>query len=257
MAACGFMTGPYQRDTQIFNTKGRAIAGNAIGVLVLDLHYPLVPGNVANATTFDFPLMYKVLEGTSVAQILSADPSLLDTLVEGAKELEKQGVRAIVGSCGYFGNYQREAAERLNVPVFLSSLLQIPIIRRALGPEQKVGVICGDAQALRASTLEACGVIRDTDVVIYGAQDLPEFRDNILRCSGSFNSAVIESQLVGLAGQLVEEHPEVGALLLECSDMPPYAWAIQNATGLPVFDYFSFINWVFTAMVRRPFAGFI
>ena len=252
----GFMPGPEQINTQISMPKGQAIAGNAIGILVLDLWYPYLPGNVANASTYSFPVHYKILKGSTGPQIMRAEPALLDLIVEGGRELEKQGVRAIVGACGYFGNYQKEAAAILDVPVFLSSVLQIPIIRRGLKPNQKVGVICADADALTSKLLSQCGVDDLSDIVIAGAQDLPEFQ-NILQCTGSFNSYKIEQQLVDLAKQLVSSNPDIGAILLECSDMPPYAWAIQNAIRLPVFDFTALINWVYSAVVRRPFVGFI
>ena len=243
-------------DADISVPKGQAIAGNAIGILVLDLWYPYIPGNVANATTFNFPVRYKILRGTTAEQILSHDPALLDLIIEGGRELEKDGVRAIVGACGYFGYYQREVAAALDVPVFLSSLLQIPIIKQALKPDQRVGVICADSEALSLDVLRACGVDDPSDVVIVGAQGLPEFQ-NILRCTGHYNPAKLERELVELSKKLVAENPEVGAILLECSDMPPFAWSIQNATGLPVFDYITLINWVYNAVVRRPFTGFM
>jgi hypothetical protein len=252
----GFMPGPEQVDVQVSVPKGQAVAGSAIGILVVDLWYPYLPGNVANASTFSFPVLYKILEGSTGAQILSGDPVLLDMIVDGGRELEKQGVRAIVGACGYFGHFQKEAAAILDVPVYLSSVLQIPVIRRGLKPNHKVGVICASADSLTPRLLSQCGVYDSSDIVIAGAQDLPEFQ-RILQCAGSFNSRKTEEQLVALARQFVSDNPDIGAILLECSDMPPYAWAIQKAVGLPVFDFVTLINWVHYAVLRRPFAGFV
>ncbi|MBM3708551.1 MAG: aspartate/glutamate racemase family protein [Actinobacteria bacterium] len=235
--------------------KGQAVAGSPIGILVLDLQYPYIPGNVANASTYNFPVRYKVLKGTTIPQILSHDSSLLDLVIEGGKELEKDGVRAIVGACGYFGYYQKKAAAALNVPVFLSSLLQVPIIKNALKPNQKVGVICADYKALSPEVLRACGA-DPSDIVITGAQDLPEFQ-NILKCTGHYNPTKLKQELVGLSKRFVAENPNVGAILLECSDMPPFALSVQNATGLPVFDFITLINWIYSAVVRRPFGGFM
>lgn len=252
----GYMPVPTQLDADISISKGQAIAGDAIGILVLDLWYPFLPGNVVNATTFNFPVRYKILRGFPAEKILSQDPSLLDLIIEKGKELEEEGARAIVGACGYFGYYQKEAAAALDVPVFLSSLLQIPIIKRALKPDRKVGVVCADSKALTLHVLRACGVDDLSNVAIVGAQDLPEFK-NILGSTGHFNPAKLERELVELSKKLVSENPEVGAILLECSDMPPFAWSIQNAVGLPVFDYITLINWVYDAVVRRPFTGFM
>lgn len=251
-----YIPGLGQPDVQISMPKGQVIAGNAVGIITYPIWYPLLPGNVANASTYNFPVLYKVLEGVGADELSRGDPVVLDLLIEAGKELEKQGVRAIVGSCGYFTNYQKEAAAALDVPVFLSSLLQMPVIKQGLKPNQKVGIICGNAPALTPRTLSQCGIDDLADIVIVGAQDLPEFR-NIIKETGHFNSFKIEQELVGLAKQLVKDNPDVGAILIYCSDMPPYAWSIQNAVRLPVFDYTTLINWVYTGIVRRPFAGFI
>lgn len=252
----GYMYSPGQIDANVKIPAGRAISGTSIGILVLDLGYPYLPGNVANACTYKFPVRFNILKGSSIPQIMNHDKSLLDMIIEGGRALEKDGARAIVGACGYFGYYQKEAAAVLDVPVFLSSLLQISIIRQTLKSDQKVGVICAVYESLSKETLSACGVDDPSDLVIVGAQDLPEFK-NILNCTCHFNPAQLERELTELALKLSTENPEVGAILLECSDMPPFSWAVQNVTGLPVFDFITMINWIHSAVVQRPYHGFM
>ena len=242
-------------DETLFAPRSQSVAGVAIGILVLDLWYPLVPGNVANASTFGFPVLYKILEGHGL-DVLDAEPSLLPAVIAGGRELIKQGVRAVVGSCGYLGFYQREAAAVLEVPTFLSSLLQAPAILASLGPARRLGIICASSESLTPDLLGACGIADVSRLVVAGAEDLPEFQ-NILKCTGRLRSRVLERQLVELAVDLVARHPEVGALLLECSDMPPYAWAIQEELRMPVFDYTTLIHWVQRAVVQTPYAGII
>ncbi|GAJ00417.1 unnamed protein product, partial [marine sediment metagenome] len=237
----GYTSGYDQEE--IFIPKGQVVAGNAIGIIVLGVWYPLVPGNVANATTFSFPVHYKLIEGGFSDKILSPEPvlALSEQTIAAGKELEQQGCRAIVGACGYFANYQPEVAAALNVPCFLSSLMQIPMISRSLKPGQKVGIICADGDALApAPALENCGVNDRSTVVIAGAQGLPQMK-NINQDTGHLNNAKFEQELVDLSKQLVSENPDIGAILLECSDMPPYAWAIQKAVRLPVFDFTTMI----------------
>ena len=252
----GYMYFPSRLDADVKIPEGRAISGTSVGILVLDLGYPYLPGNVANASTYNFPVNFKILKGSTIPQILSHDRSLLDMIIEGGRELEKDGARAVVGACGYFGYYQKEAAAALDVPVFLSSLLQISIIKQTLKPAQKVGVICAMYESLSKETLSACGVENTSDLVIVGAQDLPEFK-NILNCTCHYNPAQLERELAELASKLTTDNPEVGAILLECSDMPPFSWAIQNATGLPVFDFITMINWIHSAVVQHPYHGFM
>ena len=100
-----YMPGPQQADIDIQMLKGQAVAGCAIGIMVLDLWYPYIPGNVANGSTFDFPVLFKILKGSSGEQIVTAAPALLDMILEAGEELERQGCRAIVGACGYYGNF--------------------------------------------------------------------------------------------------------------------------------------------------------
>jgi len=250
------MPGQSQLDEQISISKDQRIGGFAIGILMLDDLVPLVPGNVSNASTYNFPVLYKILEGVTAERMFKADPSVIDDVIRGGKELEKQGVRAIAGACGFLLNYQKKAAEALSVPVFLSSLLQIPLISRSLKPGQKVGIITANSRSLTSALLSACGVDDPSAVVIAGFQDLPEAK-NLTLCTGNYNHFKIEQELVTLAKQLVKDNPDIRALLLECSDLPTYAWSIQNATKLPVFDYYTLLNWVYNGIIRRPFAGFM
>jgi hypothetical protein len=252
----GYMYSFNQPDVDLTVPKGKAVAGHSVGILVLDLGYPLLPGNMANASTFGFPVRYRILKGTTTWQILNHDPALLDMILEGGQDLEKDGVRAIVGACGYFGYYQKQAAARLQVPVFLSSLLQISMIRQALKPGQKIGVLCADDRSLSREVLQACGIEDPSNLIIAGVQDLPEFK-NILYCTCHFNPAQLERELVKFSMNLVAENPEIGALLLECSDMPPFSWSIQNAVGLPVFDFITMVNWIHQAVAQRPYHGFM
>jgi len=233
----------------------QAVAGCAIGIVVLDLRYPLLPGNVANASTWDFPVMYRILAGTGV-EILDADPTILEKVIQAGREMEYQGVRAIVGSCGYFGFYQREVAAALTVPAFMSSLLQAPMILASLKPDQKLGIICAVAKSLTPALLEACQINDQLRLVIAGAQDLPEFK-NIIGCTGRLDNGRLKQEMIGLAEKLVADNPDVGAILLECSDMPPYASAIQRAVKKPVFDFTTLVNWIYGSVVRREFNGFI
>jgi len=233
----------------------QSIAGHAIGIVTLETWYPLLPGNVANATTFDFPVRYKILRQATVERIMSADPALLDMIIQAGHEFEQEGVRAMVGACGYFANYQRQVAAALSIPVFLSSLLQVPVISRALKPEQRVGILVANAKAVGQEMLEACGITSDIPIVYLGMEDQPEFR-NILEYGGQFHYDKLEAEVVESARRLIAENPNVGAILLECSDLPPFARSVQRAVRLPVFDFISMINWIYHGVVQRVYSGF-
>jgi len=232
--------------------------GESIGILILDAHYPCVPGNVGNATTFDFPVRYKKVKGASIDRLLNQrDPSLLKPFIEAALELEAEGVRAITGACGFMALFQEDVAEALKIPVFLSSLLQVPFIRRILNPSLKIGIITANSACLTDKHFHAAGITCDMNIVIKGMEEKDEFRTAILEEKGTLDSNRIEKEVVAVAETMIKEHPEVGAILLECSDLPPYAKAVQESTGRPVFDFITMIRFVHTAVVQQEYHGFM
>jgi hypothetical protein len=224
---------------------GQAWYGESIGILILDASYPCVPGNVGNASTFSFPVRYEKVQGASIDRLLNKqDPELATPFIQAARNLRDHGVKAITGACGF-----------IDIPVFLSSLLQIPFIHQITG--KKVGIITANASCLTPKHFQATGIPQSLPMVIAGMENQTEFREAVLEEKGSLDSSKIEQEVVQVAKKLVASNPDVGAILLECSDLPPYAKAIQQAVDLPVFDFFTMINYVHTACVRLPFQGFM
>jgi hypothetical protein len=252
----GYMTG-YEQPGDFSVSKDRRIGGYAVGIIRSDCTVPFLPGDVANACTFNFPVLYKVVKGLIPQNAFKNDPTVAQILIDAAKELEKDGVRAIAGTtCGFYGNYQRQVSAAVNIPVFLSSLVQIPLIQRAIKPDQKIGVITANEPALSPQLLESVGVIDSSNLVIKGAQDFPAFKSMILE-TGNYNSANIEEELLTLAEEMVNKHPQIAAFLLECAQLPTYAWSIQRKVQMPVWDFSTLINWVYSATVRRTFPGYV
>lgn len=242
-------------DERLTIPKGQFIAGYAIGIIHLEVWYPLLPGNVVNATTYPYPVRYKSLAGGTQDRIHGADPSIADLIIQAGRELQQEGVRAIAGACGYLGNYQRQVASALEVPVFLSSLLQVPMIHHALGA-RRIGILCADGPALTPRLLANCGVSPEIPVAVLGLENRPGF-SNITFSRGEFNFDQVQKEVIEGACQLVEEYGDIGAILLECSDMPPFAWAVQQAVKLPVFDFITMIHWIHHSVVQRQYQGII
>jgi aspartate/glutamate racemase len=244
-------------DDKIFHIpKGRLISGYTIGILHLDVWYPLLPGNVVNAYTYDFPVRMKEIPNAVQSCVHGGDPTLVDDIISAGKKLEREGVRAICGACGYLGNFQSQVAEALDVPVLLSSLVQVPMIKATLKKKQKVGVLCADGPSLTPAVLQNCGV--DPSIcVIKGMGDQPHFSAILKSNKGHFDNTAVKKEVVEGASSLVNEHPEIGAILLECSDMPPYSADVQNAVNLPVFDFITMIKWAHSSVTQKPYHGFI
>jgi hypothetical protein len=239
--------------------QGRLSYGTAIGVLMLDCNIPFVPGDVGNASTYDFPVQYHLVPGaTGDAVIVRQDPALIPAFIDAAQHLVAQGVRAITGDCAYMGAFQQAVAESVEVPVFLSSLMQVQLVQAMLRRDDKLAVLVANGATVSDRLLDPVGITGDVRdrCVFRGLEDKPHFNEAILQESGELDVALLEAEMVATAQELLAEDPSIGAFLLECSDMPPYSAAVQRATGLPVFDWIGFINYVQHAVVRTPYTGF-
>jgi len=234
------------------------ISGYSVGIIYIeDVFYPLVPGNVVNACTYDFPVRMRGVPNLDIDRLFRADPSIADDIIAlGRHMIEKEGIRALCSACGFFGNFHRQVAEALDIPVALSSLVQIPWIRSIIKPGQKIGVLTADASSLTDSLLKNCFIDDPSSLIVKDLRHGPEF-SAILEYRGQFHNGRVREEVVGAALELLEEECEIGAILLECSDMPPYAYAVQQATQLPVFDFITLIKWLHCGTTQRPYAGFI
>ena len=237
---------------------GANIYGIPIGVLSLESYFAKPPGHVKNAGTFSFPVTFKVVKGATTKKLVDhADRSLLEPFIAAVQELESEGVEAITGSCGFLVLFQREIADAVNIPVFLSSLIQVPMVHRMLKQNQKVGILTAKKDSLTQQHLRAVGA-EDIPVCIAGMDDQKEFCDVIIdykRVVLDFGK--LEKELLSVAKGLVGQHPDIGAIVLECTDMSYFAPLIQQTVNLPVFDIITLTNMVYQAVVRRPFVRMV
>jgi hypothetical protein len=237
--------------------KGQVSSGEAIGILLLDTAVPFIPGDVANATTYDFPVRFQKVAGFTVERAIGKDPTVFAALRRAAEDLVGQGVRAVTGDCGFMALHQTHLAGELDVPVFLSSLLQIPFVLSILGAEAKIGVITADSRSLNHDLLAATGVKAPERLVIEGMEEREQFYRFAIEESGTLDAEAVKDEVIAAGRSARARDSAVKALLLECSLLPPYAAALQEAVQLPVFDYITMINHVFSAVVQRRYAGFM
>ncbi|RPF53948.1 aspartate/glutamate racemase family protein [Aquisalibacillus elongatus] len=237
---------------------GQVSYGESIGILLLETFSPFIPGDVGNASTYSFPVRYKRVEGLTFDRLLAKDPELKELILEAGHDLVREGVKAITGDCGYMAMFQKEIAHELNVPVFLSSLLQLPFMSSMLGPHEKIGIICSHAGHFDYDLINGMGIEVDRDkICVAGMEHQEHFRLAAHVENGELDPDIAEQEALSVATSLVDKYPDIKMLLLECSSLPPYGAAIQQATGLPVFDYISMINYVHTAVVKTRYQGFM
>ncbi len=215
----------------------RNFYGVSIGVICLESYFPKPPGHIKNPAGLSFPVLYHTIKGATVQKLLN-DPTdkLRDLFIEAARDLVQEGARAITSSCGFAALYQEDLATAVDVPVFASSLIQIPIAWHMTGCKAPVGVLTASSSSLTPEHFRLVGAA-DIPVEIQGMEEYPEFSDVILNNKRTdMDLGLIEEEILSAARQLLKRAPETRALVLECTDMPPYAHRIQNEFGLPVFD---------------------
>jgi aspartate/glutamate racemase len=236
---------------------GKNIYGYPIGILMLETQFPRIPGEIGNATTWDFPVLYKIVKkATPDIVVRKRAPDLLAPFIKAAQELEREGVRAITTNCGFLALFQKEMASAVSIPVFTSSLMQVPLVYMMIRPSQKVGIITIHSKSLTQKHL-ACAGADQVPHIIYGTEGEEEFSRVILDDEMELDVNKSREDLVRVAKRLVSEQPEVGAIVLECTNMPPYAAAIQKETNLPIFDIYTLVTLVYHAVVRRDFSGYM
>ena len=216
----------------------------AIGILMLETTFPRIPGDIGNPESFDFPVRYKTVEGASPHRVVKlADPKLIAPFSKAAQEFEAQGVKAITTSCGFLAIFQKDLAAAVSVPFFSSSLLQVHLVQTLIKPGQKVGILTARKQSLTRRHLAGVG-IQDHDLVIQGMDEAPEFTSVFVEGKTSLDENKCRDEVCRAVRDLVRSHPEVGALVLECTNLPPFSQDLRKAFGLPVFDAITLVNYI-------------
>ena len=236
--------------------KGATAYGLAIGIMVIDDDYPCIPGDVRNATTYDFPVHYERIPGLNIRNVTQIPTGFpVEKVIQAAKKLESAGVKAICGECGYLAICQREVAAAVSIPVFISSLMQVPMVSQMMGPDQSVGVVVAEENYFTRDHFAAVGITGDMRIKVLGNEDdgrAPAFT-KIFYEQGDLNVEEAKNQILNNVKGFVDANPDIGALVLECTSYPPYASFIQEATGLPVFDYYTMIEFVYQAVCHKSF----
>jgi len=246
--------------------KNHTCYGMGLGIIVLDDPYPGFPGDVRNASAFPYPVQYEIAEDVdNYTLVWKEDKSpCLEPIKRAAKKLERMGCRAIAAECGYFAYFQKEIAGYVDVPVFMSSLLQVPFIQRVIGPKKAVGIVCAQKRFLTETHLQNVGIDLSSSFFIAGAQDeygCPEF-DNLWdpekrpECPEiSYEKA--EKDMIRVCSDFYKANPHIGAFMLECTGMQPFARAVQREVDLPVFSWGTLLDYAYAAVVHRDYYGHV
>lgn len=227
--------------------RGRRVYGADIGIILLDTDLPRPVGDLANARSLGFPVHYAPTTDAPVRQVVDrAASGLLDNFLTTGRWLVDLGARAISTCCGFLAIFQRELAAALPVPVATSSLLQIPLVLQLLQPHQQVAVLTIDRAALTTAHFDGVGVngeLRDRMQVI-GLEHTEHFYSVIMKGDGPLEVGRARAEIVDTCRDAVTTTPEIAAFVFECTNLPPYAQAVREATGLPVWDAVTLVRWL-------------
>ena len=231
---------------------GKTLYGARVGILMLETRFPRIPGDMGNAETWPFPVLYKVVSGASPRRVVCEKAAgLLDEFLAAADELVRLGADGITTTCGFLSLYQREIAAHAGVPVATSSLMQIPFIERVLPPGKRVGVLTVSAANLTEEHLRAAGADPETPVI--GTDSGSEFSRVMINDEERLDVAAAQRDILAAGDRLVASHDGIGAVLLECTNMVPYARALSQRLRLPVFSIYTFVTWFQSGLIPREF----
>ena len=230
--------------------------GQSIGVLMLDTSIQRIPGDIGNQSTFSYPVTYKVVKYANAKRVtVDRDPLLIQHFIKAGRELQEQGCKALTTSCGFMACFQKGISEGVDIPFFSSSLMQAKFISDLIGVNKKVGILTYNAKLLGEAHFKGCG-IEDIPKLIYG-MDGTWFDSAMREGRIVLEEETVRRDVVAVTKRMVKENPDVGAILIECTNLPPYSYDIQEALGLPVFDIVTLMNYVHSTLVRSPFQGFM
>jgi hypothetical protein len=204
-----------------------------IGVVMLDTRFPRPLGDIGHPDTWGDAARHLVVERAWPAEVVAspeAVQALAPRFIDAVQTLAAQGAFAVTTSCGFLVLLQSVLQAAVDVPVLSSSLLRLPALLQA---HPRVGVLTISDTALTPAHLLAAGVppARLVDVCIQGIAPDSEFVRCILGNEPQMDLRQVEPEVVAAAQSLRARAPELHTLVLECTNLPPYARAIEAATG--------------------------
>ena len=222
-----------------------------LGILMLDTKFPRIRGDVGNPESWPFPVRYAVVPGATPVAIVCDDMDpFVQAFVNTGRELIAAGCTGIATTCGFLALIRPRLAAALGVPVAASALEQVGQVQALLPSDQVVGILTISAATLTPAHLDAAGVPSYCPVQ---GTDGTSFSKSILGNLTTLDVPAARQDMVRAAQNLIANHPNVGAIILECTNMVPYAPDIARATGRPVYSIYTYLSWFYAGLRPRVF----
>lgn len=221
--------------------SGYPFYGQDIGILVFSGTAPRIPGDAGHAGTFPYPVRYQIVEG-GFSDLIDSSPAVYNKLIEACQTLKQQGIRGIVGDCGLWSLYQKEIGRRTGLPFVGSSLCQIPVIWQMLGCSGSIGIITGHSGFLKETHLKNSGWQESIPLSIEGMQCMQHFSEIVIDGGVHLDIDLMRRDVLKAAENLRANTPDLGAVILECSNLATYSRDVSEYLKVPVFDTVSAAN---------------
>jgi len=232
---------------------GKTVYGGTVGVCMLDTQFPRIHGDIANARTWNVPVHYRVVPGsTPKAAVYDKGEGILEGFIDAAKHLVKMGADGITTNCGFLSLFQEEMANAVNVPVATSSLMQTQMVQSLLPKNKKVGILTIHKPSLTEKHLKAANVSLDTPIV--GTENGKEFTRVILNDEMEMDVDLARQDHLDAVEELMKKHSNIGAIVMECTNMSPFAADVRKKFNVPVFNIYTFIEWFQSGLLPTRFS---
>jgi Asp/Glu/hydantoin racemase len=197
-------------------------------------------------------VQYAVVRGATPQRIVQPKADgMLEMFKTAADDLIALGVDGITTSCGFLACLHQELAAHCSVPIATSSLLQIPLVQSMLPRGKRVGVLTANKAALTDDHFRSVGVA--TDLPVVGMPPNGVFRFNNSTGQPVVDRDAQEAEVLGMAEELLTQNDNIGAIVCECTNLPPYSAAIERRFGVPVFDIITLVEWFHAGLKPRRY----
>ncbi|CAK9019256.1 unnamed protein product [Durusdinium trenchii] len=215
--------------------KAVAAVGVKLGVIRLDYHYPPARGDVDHPGSYGYEVHYHMVEGLTFEMCQSGKltPEVEAAFLHGLRTLESKGVSVITGDCGFMMWLQELARKNTKLPVIMSSLVTLPVLTSSYHHGEKIAIFTANGQSLLSSLTGGAGGTGEPFIFV-GCEEVPGFEAVAL--GQKVDVKKVTPGIVEKAKQVLRAHPQVRAILMECTELPPYSDAVRYFCGVPVFD---------------------
>lgn len=224
--------------------------GQDIGILMMRTVFPRLVGDIGNARTFSMPVRYQIVDVDPLNMTeKNADSRLLAPFIEAARQLEAEGCKAIATSCGFLAGFQRQLADAVNIPVFTSPLILVPMIYTALSRKRSIGILSEYAQGMNEQYFNQAGwSSKNIPIHVSGLEADSAFSQMIIADNPEGNWEPMAACIREMTEKHMEQYPDTGALVLECANYAPFTHMIQQIAQVPVFGMNQLLEYISTCV---------